>query len=96
VCVCVCVLCFQADAEKCVMLANCRSLNLGCDPFPVARCDGFLLLIPLQRWNCNADDPNRGFKTDVERPRDECVALMDMLDRLRSVCLIVLLLQLCV
>ena len=42
-------------------------------------------LVPPQRWNCNADDPNRGFKTDVERPRDECVALMDMLGQLRSV-----------
>jgi hypothetical protein len=38
----------------------------------------------MQRWNCNADDPNRGFKTDVERPRDECVALMGMLERLRA------------
>ena len=37
----------------------------------------------IQRWNTNADDPNRGFLQDVERPRDECVLLMRMLDKLR-------------
>lgn len=37
----------------------------------------------IQRWNTNADDPNRGFKTDVDRPRDECVLLMKMLEKLR-------------
>ena len=29
-------------------------------------------------------DPNRGFRADVERPRDECVALMNMIDKLRA------------
>jgi hypothetical protein len=37
----------------------------------------------IQRWNANADDPNRGFKKDADRPRDECIALMTLLDTLR-------------
>jgi hypothetical protein len=38
----------------------------------------------IQRWNEKADDPNRGFKTDVDRPRDECVALMALIAKLRA------------
>ena len=36
----------------------------------------------IQRWNVNADDPNRGFKRVIDRTRDECVALMNMLESL--------------
>lgn len=39
----------------------------------------------IQRWNANADDPNRGFKKEVDRPRDECVALMSLLEKMRFV-----------
>jgi hypothetical protein len=37
----------------------------------------------IQRWNNNADDPNRNFVRG-QSPCDECVALMDMLDALTN------------
>ena len=67
-----------------LFLRNHASVYAGRYNFVVAPCVSPWGYEHIQRWNVNADDPNRGFKSDVQRPRDECVALMRLLSTLHG------------